>query len=163
MRHQQFSYHVFNSRCSFETLKTDNILSIKLSEFLESFDVIEELRKYPNYTDCGLDTKVFTTNQIWFRSYNYRRDFVVCFGFGPIFPMFGIIMDFILLNDVVCLLLVREINVEYFERKLFAYKVNVNNDSFRLIGVNNLAIHECMELQQNVKLDSNYIVTRHHL
>ncbi|OXA49146.1 hypothetical protein Fcan01_15418 [Folsomia candida] len=65
MRHQQFSYHVFNTRCSFDSLKADSILSIKLSEFLESFDIIEELRKYPKFTDCDLETEVFTTNQIW--------------------------------------------------------------------------------------------------
>jgi hypothetical protein len=110
-----------------------------------------------------METKVFTTRQIWYRGYNYKCNYVVYYEIGSVFPKFGVISDFILLDEERCLLLLKEVVVEYFYRHLFAYKVIVTKGCFKLVDVKDLFIHESMELQQNCKLDGLYVISRYLL
>lgn len=163
MRHQQYSYDYSKNDITYDILKTDIIYEMKLSNFSESYDVIECLRMFNGFEQCDSDTKVFTTNQIWYRGYNYRQEFVVCFEISSVFPRFGIILEFLLIDENSCLLIIRELKVEHFDRHLFAYKVSPIEDNIKLVNVEKLQVHECMEIQQNCKLNGLFIVCRHHL
>lgn len=123
-RHQQYSAVAFKKFSTQIALKADNIFLQKLYQFSNSFDVIELLRNSDQFRDCNVDTEICTTNQIWFKNYNYKLNFVVCFGHESIFPKFGIISEFLLTNESTCYLLLRQLNVEYFDRHFFSYRVN---------------------------------------
>jgi hypothetical protein len=163
MRHQQFSAHIFRNNELIDSLKTDLLFPIKLSEFSESFDIVEYFRSNHNLVDCSIETEMYTTKQIWYRNYNYKCSFIVCYEMGCVFLKFGQITEFIILDESICVLVLKELNVEYFDNHLFAYKVKIHEDSFKLVNVRNLAIHDCMELQQNIIFDGFYVVTRHYL
>lgn len=140
----------------------DDIMEIKLSMFLDSFDIIEYLRELKGFESHSPDSLVYTTNQIWYRGYNYKINYVVCFDMGPIFPKFGIISEFLVINENNCLLVIKEIDVQYYERDYFAYKV-IETCKLKLINVRDLVIHECMEFQRNCKMDGLFLVPRHFL
>lgn len=140
----------------------DNIFEVKLSNFLESFDVIECLLKVENCENYSQDTVVYTTNQIWYRGYNYKVDYVVCYEMGPIFPKFGIISSFLVISENKCLMVLKEIDVEHFDGHYFGFKI-ILKDIIVLVNVENLIIHECMEIHRNCKTDGLFLVTRHYL
>jgi hypothetical protein len=163
MRHQQFASHNFKNFERHDNFTTGEIYSSRLSQFLESFEVIEELRQFYEYADCTLDTNILTTDRITLRGYKYKMNNIVCFKLGSIFPQFGIIINFLLMSESTCLVFLKELTVEYFDRHLFSYKVILDKDIFRIVDLNNLFIHDCFEMQNNSMLDGTYIVTRHCL
>lgn len=81
---------------------------------------------------------------------------------GEIFPKFGLISDFLVVNENNCLLLVKEIDVEEFSRKYFAYNVT-ETSKINFVNVENLVIHECMEFLRNCEIDGLFLVPRHYL
>jgi len=163
MRHQQYSSQVYRNVELNNGLKTDTLFYVSLSQFAETFDVIESLRWYDAFENCTLETQVVTTNQIWFRGYNYKCNFVVCYEIDPVFPKFGMITEFLIVNDECCLLVLKVLEVEYFDRHYFSYKVNHETDCVKLIDVRSLVIHDCTEIHRNIKDDGLYLILRHHV
>jgi len=162
-RHQQYSAFMMQSSESSDSLKTDHIFIVNLSNFVDSFDLIESLRLFDCYQNCDGETQIYTTNQIWYRGYNYKTGFVVCYEMGNVFPKFGIINEFLLPNDKTCYLLLKELDVEYFDRHYFAFKVKHKIDIFKVISITDLVVHDCFEIQRNCSNESLYLVLRHHL
>lgn len=162
-RHQQHMSHVISRHDLSDDMKIDIIFPVLLSQISDSFDLIELLRGFKGCEKFDEKTSIFTTNQVWFRGYNYRYNFVVCYEIGPVFPKFGIISEFIVLEDNCCLILLQELEVKYFYRNLFAYKLSPVQDRFKLINISSLVIHDAMEIQNNCKLDGMYVICRHHL
>lgn len=84
IRHQQYS-SVMCREVSRDEVKADKILCIKLSQFLNLFDIVYLLRNVSGFEQYNLQTKIFASNQIYFRQYMYKLNFVVCVGIGNIF------------------------------------------------------------------------------
>lgn len=163
MRHQQYSSHVFKNLDFHHGIKTDKICKATMSEFDDSFDIVESLKNYLNDHDICIKTEMMTTNQIWFNGYNYKHNFVVCFEMGTIFPKFGIISEFLIQNDNSCLLILKVLETEFFYRHLFAYKVRVTENLYRVINVKDLVTHDAMEIKQNCNLSGLFVISRHFL
>lgn len=106
--------HVISRHDLSDDMKIDIIFPVLLSQISDSFDLIELLRGFKGCEKFDEKTSIFTTNQVWFRGYNYRYNFVVCYEIGPVFPKFGIISEFIVLEDNCCLILLKELEVKYF-------------------------------------------------
>lgn len=163
MRHQQYSSHAFKSFDINEGIRAEHIISAKLSQFFESFDLIEKLRSLDLFESCDGDTEVLTANQVRYRGYDYRLDYVVCYDLGEVFPKFGIICEFILVDETRCLLLVKQLNVTYFDRHFYSFIVTQSDNLYELVDISSLVIHDCVELQKNCKQDSLHLVLRHYL
>lgn len=162
MRHQQYSSHMFKNMNLHDGFEMDNIIEVKLSELDDSYDIIEVLRLIKSFESCSTDILVYSTNQIKYKGYMYKLNYVVCFDMWPVFPKFGIISDFIAQSEKKCLLVVKEMTVEYFDRHFFAYKV-LTGENIVLVDVENLIIHDCMEVQRNCKVEGLFISLRRHL
>jgi hypothetical protein len=163
MRHQQYSSHQFKVNDLHQGLMTGTIISATLSQFNNSFDVIELLQFFDGFQDCNIDTIVYTANQIWYNGYNYRPNYVVYYDMGPVFPKLGVILDLIIISETRCLLVLGVLNVNYFDRHLYAYNVSIMHDNVHLIDVNNLVNYEAMELLQNCNLEGQFVISRAHI
>lgn len=162
-RHQQYSSHLLKTIEINEGVRADNIVVSNLYEFAESFDLIEKLRQFDIFKECDGNTKVYTANKVWYRNYKYKIDYVVCYGMGNIFPNFGVIQDLILIDETRCLLFLKKLNVDFFDRHYFSYIVTRTNDLFEVVDISNLIVHECFEFQKNCNTDAFHLVLRHYL
>lgn len=162
MRHQQYAA-VMSKNIVLNELKVENILSIKLCQFSNPFDAIELLRKVNGFEKCDEETEICTTNQIWFNNYNYKHNYIVCFGHDPVFPKFGVIVEFLITDEKTCYLLLNKLEVQYFDRNYFSYRVKLKHDVYELCDVTKLEIHECMELMHNCNSDGIFVSVRHHI
>lgn len=163
VRHQQYSSRVSKNIELHFGLKTDEIFKINLSDYDDSFDIIESLNIFLcTQTLCGKN-EMLSTNQIWYNGYNYKRSFIVCYEMGNVFPKFGQIYEFILYESNTCLLILKVLDTEYFDRHLFAYKIKETENIFKVVNVNNLITHDAMELKHNCNVAGNFVISRHYL
>lgn len=156
-----YSSHIFKNGEFHYGLKTDKIFKAIISEFDDSFDVIESLKLY--ISDISIRSEIITTNQVWLNGYNYKHNYVVCYEMGDIFPKFGSISEFILKDDNSCLLILKVLETEFFDRSVFAYKVKDIDNKYRSINIQELVVHEAMEIKQNCNLNGLFVISRHFL
>lgn len=154
--------HIFKNIDLHDGLEFDNVTKVSISELADSFHIIESLRLIEGFEFSSADTYVYCTSKIIYKGYSYKSNYVVCFGMGPVFPKFGIISEFILINDNMCLLILKETTVEYFDPHFFAYKV-LMGENIILVYIKDLIVHDCMEIQKNCKVEGLFLTTRHHL
>ncbi|XP_035710488.1 uncharacterized protein LOC118436458 isoform X2 [Folsomia candida] len=132
IRHQQYAA-VMSKNIVLNELKVENILSIKLCQFSNPFDAIELLRKVNGFEKCDEETEICTTNQIWFNNYNYKHNYIVCFGHDPVFPKFGVIVEFLITDEKTCYLLLNKLEVQYFDRHYFSYRGKLKHDGMSYV------------------------------
>lgn len=162
MRHQQHISYTQRQLNIHDRPEMGNLIETTLSEFDDGFDVMECLRLFDGFESCSLDTRVWSTNNISYRGYSYKINYLVCFEMGPVFPRIGIIIDMLVVSENKCLLVIKEYRVEYFDRHFFAYRVTAG-DNIQLVKVESLVMHECMEIQRNCKIERMFVSVRHHL
>ncbi|XP_035716702.1 uncharacterized protein LOC118439482 [Folsomia candida] len=107
---------------------------------------LELLWGFESCEDFDDETSIFTTNQVWFGGYDYRCNFVVYYEIGPIFPQFGLISELIVLEDNSSLILINPSKVQYFCLETFAYKIAPVQETFKLINISSLVIHDAVEI-----------------
>lgn len=161
-RHQQYSAHAHKEFSIQDELEVDNVTIVNLSDFEDGFDILECIRLIDGFQTYTMDSLLWSTNKIAYKGCDFKRNYVVCFDMGPVFPRFGIITDMLVVGENKCLLVVKQLGVTLFDRHFFAYKVAIG-ETIRICAVENLVIHECMEIQTNCQAGGLFISLRHHL